>query len=98
VVGFVVGYGAGNGLLTLARATAVADLFGTERYGSVAGRLAAFATCGRAAGPLVAGWLYDVSGRYEPLLATMIVALGLIAPAAVLGAFRHPGKAARPPR
>jgi MFS family permease len=94
LVAFVVCFGAGSGLLTLARATAVSDLFGTARYGTVAGVLASLVTAARAAGPMLAAAVYGATGHYGP--AFWLLALGLaVAGVAALGLrpradLRHP--------
>lgn len=51
VVAGLVLLGMGNGMTTLARASAIADDYGTHAYGAVAGVLAATTTAARAAGP-----------------------------------------------
>jgi MFS family permease len=79
---FVLCYGAGNGLLTLARATSVADLFGTAEYASVAGVLSSMTTGARAAGPLVAAALYEGAGGYRPAFILLAALLGVAAIAA----------------
>jgi MFS family permease len=81
-VAFVLCFGVGNGAVTLTRATVVAEVFGTAAYGQTAGTLAAFTIAARALGPLTAGWAYDTTGRYEPLLAALAAGLGLAALAA----------------
>ena len=43
--------GMGNGMATLARATAIADLYGAAAYGTIAGVAGAMTTGARAAGP-----------------------------------------------
>lgn len=61
-VGFVVLYGAGQGLLTLVRAAAPLQLFGPERYAVVAGALATPTVLARAAAPLGGSLLLAASG------------------------------------
>jgi MFS family permease len=72
--------GMGNGMATLARATAVVDLYGPAAYGQIAGVAAAAATAARAAGPLAAALWAGVVG-YPALLWTLV---GLAAAAAAL--------------
>ena len=57
----------GNGLVTLARATMVADEFGTEHYGTIAGALAVPATIARALGPVAYAALATLAGGYPPV-------------------------------
>ena len=78
VVGLVL-LGMGNGMATLARATAVADLYGGEAYGTIAGVAAAATTAARAAGPVAAA-VYAAALGYAALLWTL-VALAVIAAA-----------------
>lgn len=72
--------GMGNGMATLTRATAIADLFGPGAYGTIAGIAAAMTTAARAGGPVLAA-LYAAALGYGALLATLA---GLAAAAAVL--------------
>lgn len=62
--------GIGNGMTTLARATVVADDYGTTEYGTIAGRLAATTTTARAAGPFASALLASALG-YSTLLWTL---------------------------
>ncbi len=73
--------GIGNGMTTLARATVVADDYGTDDYGTLAGWLAATTTAARAAGPVAAALLASALG-YSALLWTLSL---LAATAAGLG-------------
>lgn len=66
VVGLVL-LGMGNGMATLARATAIADLYGSAAYGSIAGVAGAMTTAARAAGPFTAA-LYAGLFGYTALL------------------------------
>ena len=67
---------------SLARATAIADLYGPGAYGTIAGVAAALTTAARAAGPFVAA-IYAAAVGYSALLWTL-AALALIA-----GALAH---------
>jgi MFS family permease len=67
---FVVLFGASRGAVTLVRPAFVADIYGRERYGAIAGALAAFVTVATAAAPLSGGAAYDLFGAYDPLLWT----------------------------
>jgi len=75
LAGFVVCYGLGNGLATLARASVLTDCVVPEAYGRASGTLAACATIGRAAGPLLVGWLLDTTARHEVVLGLLVAAL-----------------------
>ena len=54
--------GMGNGMATLARATAIADLYGGASYGTINSVAAAGTTGARAAGPVVAA-IYAAARR-----------------------------------
>jgi MFS family permease len=69
VAGLVV-LGMGNGMATLARATAIADLYGPGAYGTIAAVAGAMTTAARALGP-VAGALYAGVVGYVALLWTL---------------------------
>jgi MFS family permease len=84
--------GMGNGMATLARATAIADLYGTGAYGTIAAVTGSMTTAARAVGP-VAGAVYAAVFGYVGLLWTL-AALALVA--AVL-AWRAEHAAARHP-
>lgn len=70
---FVILFGASRGAVTLVRPAFVADIYGRERYGTIAGALAAFVTIATAAAPLSGGVAYDLFGAYDPLLWTFAV-------------------------
>ena len=59
---FVILYGAGNGLLTIARGTVPLAVFGPEGYGERTGLLGAPARAAQALAPLLFGLLLDVMG------------------------------------
>jgi MFS family permease len=83
VFAFVALFGAGFGVITPARASLVAELYGARHYGSIAGILAFFVTGARALAPVSAGFLYTVGGRYEPVF-WALAAVALLATAAIL--------------
>jgi len=91
VVGLVL-LGMGNGMATLARATAIADLYGLGAYGTIAAVAGAMTTGARALGP-VAGAFYAALFGYVALLWTL-AALAFVAAAlawrAEHAAARHP--------
>ncbi len=74
---FVALYGMGRGMSTLLRATLVADLFGTSHYGTLSGILSACTTAATAAGPLVAGLLFDAAGNYTRVVVVLVILSGL---------------------
>jgi hypothetical protein len=69
IVGLVV-LGMGNGMGTLARATAIADLYGAGSYGTIAAVTASMTTAARAAAPVAAA-LYAALIGYSGLLWTL---------------------------
>ena len=72
VFAFVLLYGAGFGAITPLRAALVADYFGRINYGSILAVQALILAVARAAGPLMAGALHDLTGTYA-------LAFGLVA-------------------
>jgi predicted MFS family arabinose efflux permease len=69
LAGFIL-LGMGNGMATLARATAIADLYGGASYGTINSIAAAGTTAARAAGPVAAA-LYAAALGYGALLWTL---------------------------
>ncbi len=71
VAGLVI-LGMGNGMATLARATAIADLYGAGAYGTIASVAGGMTTAARAAGPVTAA-VYASAVGYTSLLWTLAV-------------------------
>jgi len=63
--------GMGNGMATLSRATAIADLYGGHAYGTIGAVAASMSTVARAGGPIAAAVLAAAAG-YEALLWTLV--------------------------
>ena len=61
-------YGAGNGVLTIVRGTAVPDLMWREGYGAINGALALPANVAKAAAPFGAALIWSISGGYDAVL------------------------------
>ena len=78
VVAGLVLLGMGNGMATLARATAIADLYGGKAYGTIASVAASMTTTARAGGPIAAA-LFAAAAGYEALLWTLAGIAGLAA-------------------
>jgi MFS family permease len=78
----VLAYGAANGMLTIVRGAAPAELFGTRAYASAAGIVATANAAAAAIGPLAVTWFWAASGGY----AVALLALAAVASVA-LGAF-----------
>ncbi len=88
VIAAVSVFGMGNGMVTLVRATALADAYGSAFYGSIAGVAAACATGARAVAPVVATGAYVAFGGYKPLF-WLLVAGSFAAAAAARQANRR---------
>ncbi len=79
VFAFVGLFSAGNGALTLMRASLVGDVFGLAAYGSISGALAFSTQAAMAAGPLVVSLLVVAWGGYTPVFWVLAVGVGLSA-------------------
>jgi sugar phosphate permease len=80
---FVILFGAGFGAITPARAALLAETYGPVEYGAISGLVALFITFARAAGPIGASMLYDISGSYQPVL-WVLFAVSAIATVSIL--------------
>jgi MFS family permease len=81
VIGALVLLGMGNGMTTLARATVIADRYGSAAYGAIAGVAASATTAARAVGPVAAA-AYAAATGYPTLLwslAALTLVAGLLA-------------------
>jgi MFS family permease len=67
--------GMGNGMATLARATSIADLYGADAYGTIAGVAGGMTTTARAAGPFAAAVFAAAVGYTALLWAVAALAL-----------------------
>lgn len=86
---FAVIYGLGNGGSAPMESTVVAELFGMKSHGLILGFISFAFTIGGAAGPFLAGYLFDINGDYK--LAFLISAsIGVVA--MVLAAALRPVK------
>jgi MFS family permease len=93
---FVVLFGAGFGAITPARASLVADLFGTANYGTISGVLAFYVTIARGIAPVAAGVLLGLAGSYTPVIWTTVV-VSALATVAALQAKNGPAETAPAP-
>jgi MFS family permease len=85
-------FGAGIGGIMTLTPVAFADYFGRASYGTIRGLALPVQVLGQAAGPLLAGALFDVAGHYD-------LALGVFAGVALLAAgVALLARAPRPPR
>ena len=77
---FAVLFGLSNGVLTILRGTAIAELFGRERYAELNGALSAPAVLAKAAAPLALAGLWSGSGEPKTVFAAVLsfVLLGAV--------------------
>jgi MFS family permease len=80
---FIVLQGAANGMATLARASSLADIFGSRNYGAISGAVALAANGARAVGPVGASLLLVGLGSYAGVFWALAASL-VAAAAAVL--------------
>jgi MFS family permease len=92
---FIVLQGAANGMATLARASSLAEIFGSRNYGTIAGAVALGSNGARAVGPVGASLLLVLLGSYPSVFWVLSAALA-VAGLAVLATDRGPRKPARP--
>ena len=83
LVPFIFLQGAANGMATLARATSLAEFFGTRHYGAIAGAVALGANGARAIGPVGASLLWVALGSYSSVFWLLSAALVMAAAALV---------------
>jgi MFS family permease len=84
---FVALFGLSNGALTLARASLVAETFGSQHYGFISGHMNLWASVAKALFPVLIGMLYLHFHSYGPVL-LMLSGLSLVSIFAVLQAGR----------
>lgn len=79
---FVFLYGTSNGMVTLARAGIIAELFGSAHYGSISGAMFSAMGLAQALAPFLAGVLHTVSDNYSLTiwlwLGAAVLALGAL--------------------
>jgi MFS family permease len=68
VLAFVLPFGAASGAVTIVRASAVAEFYGPEHYGSIGGMVGTFVTGARTLAPVGAGAMSAALGGYSPVL------------------------------
>jgi predicted MFS family arabinose efflux permease len=78
-VAFVLFYGAGNGLLTIARGTVPLAVFGPHAYGERTGLIGAPARAAQAIAPLAFGLLLDAIGLHAILVSAGLCIAALVA-------------------
>jgi hypothetical protein len=70
--GFTILFGAVNGIMTIVRATAIAEFLGLEGYGAISGLISAPATVAHAGAPVVTALLWSWFGGYDEVLALQL--------------------------
>jgi len=70
---FILLFGTSKGASTLVRPAFVADLYGRERYATIAGALAGFVASATALAPISGGVAYDLLGSYDPLFWSFVL-------------------------
>ena len=73
IIPFLLTYAPGFGATMPLRPALQADYFGTENYGTITGLMMLISMVGGLASPIVAGWIFDVTGSYN--LAWLIYAM-----------------------
>ncbi len=73
-------YGFSHGGLFTVVSPLVAEYFGMRSHGSIFGTILFFGTLGGAIGPILAGWIFDVSGSYQIAFMSLaaLAAIGLV--------------------
>lgn len=69
---FAIGYGIGNGVMTIVRGTLPAELYGRHAYGEISGAMMTPVMIAIAAGPMIASVLYEISQSYNSVLLALI--------------------------
>ncbi len=68
---FAIVYGFAHGGFFTVMSPTVAELFGTESHGALFGVVWFCGTIGGAAGPILAGYTFDLTGSYQPIFMAM---------------------------
>jgi MFS family permease len=86
LVVFIGLFGVSQGAVTLVRPAFVADIYGQERYATIAGALAAIVTVATAVAPISGGVAHDLFGSYDPLLWFFVILSAMSAVVVLLAA------------
>lgn len=97
VLAYVVVFGMGNGMITLARATLIAEFYGPANYASINSVVVFGTTLARAAGPVGAGLMYGWFSGYTVTLWALVAGSALAATAALVAETIGPMVRATPP-
>ena len=87
LLGFVLCWAMADGLMTIVRAAAPAELLGREGYGAITGALSAVAVLPRALSPALLALIWQGWGSYGPVPA-LLTGVGLLALAGFILALR----------
>jgi hypothetical protein len=85
---FILLQGAANDMATLARATSLAEIFGSRHYGAIAGAVALGANGARAIGPVGASLLWVGLGSYPAVFWVLAASLVMAAVALLVAGVR----------
>lgn len=69
---FTIALGIGNGVMTILRATSIAEIFGAQGYGAINGAIAFPVTVARALAPSLAALIWVATGGYDTPLWTLL--------------------------
>jgi MFS family permease len=77
---FAVMYGFAHGAFFTVMSPTVAEFFGTGSHGSIFGMILFCGTLGGSVGPLLAGYIFDLTGSYRAafVILTAMALMGLI--------------------
>jgi predicted MFS family arabinose efflux permease len=94
-IGFAVAYGCSNGIMTIARGTVPAQLFGREGYGELLGRFARVVSSATAAAPIAVALLLSGGISYAGIKAVLALCLLVALPCYWIALHRHRAGARR---
>jgi sugar phosphate permease len=79
IIPFVLIYSTAYGGTAVVKAIITGEYFGRKNYGTIFGVIQGLSTFGSIAGPLVAGWVYDINGSYYMAFMSFALMMGLTA-------------------
>jgi MFS family permease len=91
---FLITFGIGYGGAIALRPAIQRDYFGRSAFGAIQGLLMGVVTLGGVIGPVVAGWVFDSGGDYQPAWIAFAIANFLSIPLVL--AMRRPGTSKAP--
>jgi AAHS family benzoate transporter-like MFS transporter len=93
VIPFMLLYSVSYGGILVVRATITGDYYGREHYGKIFGTMQGFSAFGGIAGPVIAGFVYDINGSYQMAFLSFAVMMGFTA--LLISFLKHPALAPR---